>query len=129
MATFTTYAEIFTPDHPLAEKYEAGIKKSPGLLLADVLRNSGGAYATKVGLSNRFRDEVRRLGQASGDERLLDLAAQSEVTVSLEHLRYVDPAATRVVIGYRISYTPEDNQLLGRGGSGTGAQDTTGSGS
>ena len=129
MATFTTYAEIFTPDHPLAEKYEAGIKKSAGLLLAVVLRNCGGVYDTKVGLSNRFRDEVRRLGQASGDERLLDLAAQSEVVVSLEHLRYVDPAATRVVIGYRISYTPEDNQLLRQGGPGAVEQDSTGSGS
>lgn len=112
MAIFTTYAEVVTPDHPLTRSYEEGVAKSQGLLLQDVLQSSGGAYEMKVGLSRRFRDQARRLGELTSDETLLQLADLSEVTVSLENLRYADPRTTRVAIGYRIMYTKEESEIL-----------------
>jgi hypothetical protein len=47
MATFSTYAEALRPDHVMMKMYRAGVEKRlPGVVLADVLRQTGGAYET-----------------------------------------------------------------------------------
>ena len=60
MATFRTYAEVLTPDHPLMKIHEAAltwrpsryrpaeldrdVRAEPGVVLGDVLRRTGGVY-------------------------------------------------------------------------------------
>jgi hypothetical protein len=93
--------------------YAAGIKKNPpGLILQDILRDTGGKYEINVALSESFREHIREVAQLTSDERLLGVANLSHVTVSLEHLRYLKPK-TRIVIGYRLDYTPEESKRLG----------------
>ena len=44
MATFSTYAEARRPDHVMMKMYRAGIeKRRPGVVLADILGQTGGA--------------------------------------------------------------------------------------
>ena len=113
MATFATYAEVLTPQHSQYKAYQAGIKKNPpGILLQKILNDNDGAYEAKVALSGKFRELLQRVGELTSDQRLLDLASKSEVPVSLEHLRYVDPATTRIVFGYRFDVTPEESERL-----------------
>jgi hypothetical protein len=113
MASFTTYAEILTADHAQMKMYIAGIKKNPpGLVLQDVLAQTGGVYRMNTGLPEEFREEIRKVAELTDDERLLDVASLPEVSVSLEHLRHLDPQ-TRIVVGCRLKVTPEESTRLG----------------
>jgi len=51
MATFRTSAEVLTPDQAL------------GFVLADVLRQTGGAYQTTTPVSGKFRDCIRAVAE------------------------------------------------------------------
>jgi len=114
VASFTTYAEILTPDHVQMKAYRSGIKKNPtGLLLQGILERTGGVYALKLELPEEFREKMRRVAELTSDEKLLRVANLSEMTVSLEHLRHVDPRTTHVVSGYRLNYTREESERLG----------------
>ncbi|WP_157521710.1 hypothetical protein [Herbidospora cretacea] len=104
---FSTYAEVLTPEHPLAE----GQMKKPGHLLKDVLDETGGRYELTVEVGFRMQKTLRLAAEATGDERLADLAQQTEVTVSLEHLRRHDPLSTRIVYGCRLDREPADGDL------------------
>jgi hypothetical protein len=119
VAAFTTYAEILTSDHPQWKAYTSGIKKMPpGLPLKDLLEQNGGVYALTIKLTDAFRRQVRKVAELTSDEALLDVANSTEVTISLDHFRHVDPAKTRIVCGYRLDYTKEESARLGLGHKG-----------
>ena len=50
-------------------------------------------------LSPGIREQARICAQVSGDEEIARIASLAEVTISLEHLRGLDPGA-RIVCGY-----------------------------
>lgn len=113
MDRFSTYAEVLTPDHVTWKAYIAGIRKTPpGVLLKEILKRTGGVYENKLELTENFREQVRKLAQLTGDKELRELAKLPAVTISLEHLRDVDPE-TRIVCGYQLNYTQEESAQLG----------------
>jgi hypothetical protein len=113
MATFRTYAEVLRPDHAMVKFYEAGItERPPGLLLGDVLRRSGGIYVTTVPLTPKLREQIRAVAELTADEQLLKIAELSEVRLSLEHFRDLDPD-TRIVLGCRLDLAPGESERLG----------------
>ena len=129
MATFTTYAEILSPDHPIMKirqaaitwrpsRYrpaaiEQGMRADPGVLLGDVLKRTGGTYETTTRLTPKFRADIREIAELASDDQLLRIAELPEVPVSLEHLRHADPQ-TRIVVGYRLDVTPAESPRLRR---------------
>jgi hypothetical protein len=114
MATFTTYAEVLTSEHPQMKAYVAGIKKNPpGRLIRDVLQDTGGAYEIMLRMSPSFQDKVRNVAELTKDETLRRVASQPEVVVSFEHLRHLDPDTTTIVLGFRLDYAPGEADRLG----------------
>ena len=106
MATFSTYAEALRPDHVMMKMYRAGVEKQhPGVVLADLLRQTGGAYETTTPLTEQFRGYIREVAELTADDELLRIAELSEVPVSLENFRRVDPQ-TRVVMFSRLDVSP-----------------------
>jgi hypothetical protein len=106
MAIFRAYAEVLGPDDPAVRIYEAGFRTcpgEPGHLLADVLRRTGGVYATTTPLSPSLRDDIRDVAELTSDADLLAIADLTEVPVSLEHLRGLDPQ-TRIIIRRELRY-------------------------
>jgi hypothetical protein len=96
--------------------YEAGLlgcPREPGLLLADVLKRTGGVYETTIQLSPIVRDEIREIAELISDQDLLALAEQTEVPVTLEHLRHLDPQ-TRIITRLEIHYEGDEGALLSR---------------
>lgn len=113
MATLTTYAEVVTPDLVQSKMYRAGIKKSPpGLVLSDLLEQTGGVFEFQIDMSPEFREDVLRVARLTSDEELLHFASLPKVPISLEHLRHLE-RTTRVVVGIRLAYSPEESQRLG----------------
>ena len=129
MATFTTYADVLGPGHPMMKNCKraiaqrpsryrpAGIEQAmraePGAALGDLLQRSGGAYETTTQLTPKFREDLREIAELASDDQLLRIAELPEVPVSLEHLRHVDPR-TRIVVGYRLDVTPAESPRLRR---------------
>jgi hypothetical protein len=129
MATFRTYAEVLRPDHPLMKNYaratkarpsryrpaeiEQAMRAEPGVVLGDVLRRTGGVYATTTRLTPKSREDLREIAELTSDDELLRVAERPEVPVSLEHLRQVDPQ-TRILVGYRLDVTPAESPRLRR---------------
>jgi hypothetical protein len=129
MATFRTYAEVLRPDHPLMKihtaaatwrpsryrsaEIEQAMRAEPGVVLGDVLQQTGGAYETTTRLTPKSREDIREIGELAADDQLLRIAELPEVPVSLEHLRHVDPQ-TRIVVGYRLDFTPAESPRLRR---------------
>jgi len=129
MATFTTYAEILRPDHPMLKiskavatwrpsRYrpaaiEQAMRAEPGVVLGDVLQQTGGTYQTTTRLTPKFRADIREIAELAPDDQLLRIAELPEVPVSLEHLRHADPQ-TRIVVGYRLGVTPAESPRLRR---------------
>ena len=104
MATFRTSAEVFVPDHPLMQRGQTkGF--SPGVVVADVLRQTGGAYETTTPLTEKFRDCIRAVAKLTSDDELLRIADLPEVPVSLENCRQLDPQ-TRVILICRLDVSP-----------------------
>ena len=101
MARFYTYAEVLTPDHIQWEVHARGLGcgHGPGLVLREVLDRNGGRYETTMPMSDGIREQARICAQVPGDEEIARIASLSEVTISLEHLRGLDPG-TRIVCGY-----------------------------
>jgi hypothetical protein len=129
MATFRTYAEVLRPDHPMMKIHKAtttwrpsryrpaeieqAMRAEPGVVLADVLQRTGGAYETTTRLTPKFREDIREIAELASDDELLRIAELPEVPVSLEHLRHVDPQ-TRLVVGCRLDVTPAESPRLRR---------------
>ena len=65
MAIFRAYAKVLEPGDPTMRIYETGLRTCPGqlgLLLADVLRRTGGVYETTTPLPPQLRDDIREAG-------------------------------------------------------------------
>ncbi|GAA0382760.1 hypothetical protein GCM10009530_36960 [Microbispora corallina] len=110
MARFTSHAEAVDEDHWATRAFRDGsIPRLPGRLLGDVLRETGGVYELTLPLTDRFRGMLTRAAAFSEANRhLLRVAGQTTVVISLEHLRGLDPAVTRVMCGCRIEFDDED---------------------
>ena len=83
MATFRTYAEVLRPDHPLMKIHKAaltwrpsryrpadseqGMRAEPGVVLGDVLRQTGGVYETTTRLTPKFREDIREIAELTLD--------------------------------------------------------------
>jgi hypothetical protein len=116
MAIFRAWAKVLEPDDPSMRIYEAGLRRCPGrpgLVLADVLRRTGGVYETTAQLPPRFRDEIREVAELTSDAELLAVADLTEVPVSLEHLRGLD-SQTRIVIGTELCYEADEGTRVSR---------------
>jgi hypothetical protein len=129
MATFRTYAEVLGPDHPLMKnkarntswsssryrsaEIEQAMRAEPGVVLGDVLRQTGGAYETTTRLTPKFREDIREIAELTPDDEFLRIAELPEVPVSLEHLRHVDPQ-TRILVGCRLDVSPAESPRLRR---------------
>lgn len=96
------YAEIFNSDHPLYKAYLDGFKKTPGHLLADVLRENQGRYQVTSVLPDRVINEVQANAVELNDEFTINVLRTKNVNISLEHLRDYDPEATRIVYGVKV---------------------------
>src|ERR1700683_2466039 len=106
MATFRTFAEALRPDHPLLKnkarttswfpsryrsaEIEQDMRAEPGVVLADVLRRTGGVYETTTRLTPKFREDIREIAELTSDDELLRIAELPEGPGSLEHLLHVD---------------------------------------
>lgn len=96
------HAEIFTPDHPLYKAYLDGFKKTPGHLLADVLRENQGRYQVTSVLPDRVINEAQASGSEVTDPLTLSILRTKTIDISLEHLRGNDPETTRIIYGARV---------------------------
>lgn len=106
MATFSTSAEVLPPDHPLVKRAQS--KGLPvGFVLADAIRQAGGAYQTTTPMTEKFRDCIRAVAKLTSDDELLRIAELPEVPVSLENCRQLDPQ-TRFVIVCSLDVTPAE---------------------
>jgi hypothetical protein len=114
MAEFTAYAEILTPDSIQYRAYAAGIKKNPpGVLLQDILEETGGTYQYEMYLTDEFRALVLKVARLTSDSRLAHIASLTKAPVPLEHLRHADPRTTRIVLGHRLNLTATESRRLG----------------
>ena len=129
MATFRTYAEVLSPDHPMMKNHKAtttwrpsryrpseieqAMRAEPGVVLRELLRRTGGAYETTTRLTPNFREDIREIAELISDDELLRIAELPEVPVSLEHLRDVNPHI-RILVGYRLDVTPAESPRLRR---------------
>ena len=94
------------PDHPLLKRGQR--KGLPlGFVLADVLRQTGGAYQTTTPMTGKFRDCIRAVAKLTSDDELLRIAELPEVPVSLENCRQLDPQ-TRFIMICRLDVSPAE---------------------
>src|SRR5215472_7676282 len=110
MATFRAYAKVLEPDDPAMRIYEAGLRScpgEPGIPLAEVLRRSGGVYQTTTPLIAQMRDDICEVAELTSDAELLKITELTEVPVSLEHLRGLDPQ-TRIIIRSELDYEGDE---------------------
>lgn len=113
MATFRVYAKVLTPEDQSMKAYAAGIlRRHPGVTLHDLLKRSGGAYETKLYVPPLIRERLQQVGELTSDKHLLTVSELSEVPVSLEHLRDVDPQ-TRIMVRGELLYAPGESERLG----------------
>lgn len=117
MAIFRAYAKVLESGDPAMRIYEAGLRTcpgQPGQVLADVLRRTGG-YETTIPLPPRLRDDIREVAELTSDPELLAIADLTEVPVSLDHLRGLDPQA-RVIITAELRYEADEGARVSRAG-------------
>jgi hypothetical protein len=79
----------------------------------DYLDESGGAYEFRMLVSEDLRAKLHQVASMTADQSLAEVAAATESVISLEHLRDLDPNATRIVCGQRLDYTQEEAVQLG----------------
>ncbi len=116
LAIFRAYAKVLGPDDPAMRIYEAGLRAcpgQPGLVLADVLRQTGGVYQTTTALMPQLRDDIREVAELTSDPELLAIADLTEVPVSLDHLRGLDPQ-TRIIITTELCYEADEGTRVSR---------------
>jgi hypothetical protein len=116
LAIFRAYAKVLGPGDPAMRIYEAGLRVcpgQPGLVLADVLRRTGGVYQTTTALVPQLRDDIREVAELTSDPELLAIADLTEVPVSLDHLRGLDPQ-TRIVIRAELCYEADEGTRVSR---------------
>lgn len=91
----TTYANVWTPDM----LYIDGVKRRPGHLLRDVLKENDGSYTVTASLPEVLIAAIRQEVASTGDADLVAVAKTGTISISLEHLRGFDPTTTRIVYG------------------------------
>lgn len=114
MARFYSYAEVLTEDHVAWHAHARGIGgcgNGPGVILREVLDHNGGRYENTLPFSPSFQEQLRLLGEVPANEELGRIAELTEVTISLEHLRGVDPG-TRITCGYGLTDFTDDDQAI-----------------
>jgi hypothetical protein len=117
MAVFRAYAKVLESGDPAMRIYEAGLRTCPGrpgLLLADLLRRTGGVYETTTPLPPQFRAGIREVAELTSDSELLAIADLTEVPVALDPLRGLDPE-TRIVIRAELCYEADEGARVSRG--------------
>jgi hypothetical protein len=119
MAVFRVYAKVLESTDPSVRLYEAGVwggcgGRQPGLVLAEVLQRTGGVYEMTTPLVPQLRADIREVAELTSDAELLVIAELSEVPVSLEHLRGIDPQ-TRILVRSELSYEGDEGLLVSRG--------------
>lgn len=98
------HAEVVTPAMA-RERAAAGSPNPDGRLLGEVLVETGGRYAYVLdSLSDRILDDLRRFVDDTGDPAAREALAQGRVVVPLEHLRGLDPASTRITMGFSFGH-------------------------
>jgi hypothetical protein len=98
-----THAEVLTPDHPIWQPYLNGSKETPpGRLLRDALNDAGGQYEFAADLPDKLIVDVRKAAAMSVDPTLAEVARTGKIWISLEHLRDLDPDATRITYGWTL---------------------------
>jgi hypothetical protein len=101
-----TFAEVLAPDDPFLKRgQEKGF--TAGFVLADVLRQTGGAYQTSAPMSEKFRVCIRAVARRTSDDELLHIADLPDVPVSLENCRELDPQ-THFVMICRLDVSPTE---------------------
>ena len=116
MAIFRAYARVLESGDPTMRIYEAGLRRCPGppgLLLADVLRRTGGVDETTTPLVPQLRDDIREVAELTSNPELLAIADLTEVPVPLDHLRGLDPQ-TRIVIRTELCYEGDEGARVSR---------------
>lgn len=116
MAIFRAYAKVLESGDPAMRIYEAGLRTCPGQpghVLADVLRRTGGVYETTTPLLPQLRDDIREAAELTSDPELLAIADLTEVPVSLDHLRGLDPQ-TRIIIRTELCYEADEGARVSR---------------
>lgn len=114
MATFMAYAEILTRDDVTYKMYEAGImKRLPGSLLEEMLKQTGGVYEIELPLGEKLQEEIRQVAELTSDQRLLEIASHPKASISLEQFRHLDPRITRIICGFSLIYEPGESERLG----------------
>jgi hypothetical protein len=110
MATFYSYAEVLTDDSPQSRLFASGrLPSRPGRPLREYIEDGG--YEMQLPLLDDMRAQLRRAAQLTGDKSLLAMADTAQVTISLEHLRGLDPE-TRIVCGVGVRYTEQEAKAL-----------------
>jgi hypothetical protein len=116
MAILRAWAKVLEPDDPSMRIYEAGLRRcpgQPGLVLADVLRRTGGVYETTAQLPLQLRDDIREVAELTSDAELLAIANLTEVPVSLDHLRGLY-SQTRIIIVTELCYEADEGRRVSR---------------
>jgi hypothetical protein len=116
MAIFRVFAKVLESGDPAMRIYQAGLRTCPGppgLVLADVLRWTGGVYETTTPLLPQLRADIREVAQLTSDPELLAIADLTEVPVPLEHLRGLDPQ-TRIIIRAELCYEADEGARVSR---------------
>lgn len=110
MATFRTYAEVLTPDHPLMKPGRViADGGGPGVVLADVLRQTGGVYEATTPMTEKLRDDIRAAAELTSDDQLRAIAELAEAPVSLDNCRQLDPQ-TRIAMFSRLDVSAAETQ-------------------
>jgi hypothetical protein len=79
-----------------------------GLLLADVLEQTGGAYAWDFPAPPPLRERWAFDAERLSDPVLARIARQETVRVPFEHLRGLDPSVTRVTVRFTVTAVDGD---------------------
>ncbi|HWG62367.1 MAG TPA: hypothetical protein VG253_11705 [Streptosporangiaceae bacterium] len=106
-------ALTWRPSRYRPAEIERDMRAEPGVVLGDVLQQTGGVCETTTRITPKFREDIREIAELTSDDWLLMIAELAEVPVSLEHLRHADPR-TRILIGYRLDVTPAESSRLRR---------------
>jgi hypothetical protein len=118
MAIFRAYAKVLESTDPSVRLQEAGVwggcgGRQPGLVLAEVLQRTGGVYKMTTPLVPQLRADIREVAELTSDAELGAVAELTEVPVSLEHLRGIDPQ-TRILVRSELSYEGDEGLLVSR---------------
>ena len=92
----------------------AASPQSGGLLLADILAQTGGSYEWEFPVDEQLRRRWVRAATEIGDAQLRARVGAPTVRVSLEQFRGRDPQATRIAIDFTLHYAHDEGLRAAR---------------